>query len=142
MEELIKIYRTLSLRAPGLLAYGSVLYYLEIIYLMIALSFFYGKPVALIIGGLATLLLSLHIVRFYSRSPRSRTVQLALMEIHGAYSIPFLAGVLFQGFHGTPLDSLFIINRLALACMDLAGILLLTDEGMKHRFGRQAGVQP
>lgn len=126
--------RSFTRAMPMIWAYGNVLYYIEIIYFMIALGFLYGKVVALTAGLSAVVLLTIHIIRFYSREARSRIIQLAVMELHGAYAAVFIIGLCGRGGVWTPLDFLFIVNRGILAVLDIGGLYFLTDEQMKHEF--------
>ena len=115
-------------------AYGDVLYYLEIIYAMIALNFLAGKPVAVVMGILCGLLLSAHIIMIYQRHPVSRTIQLFIMDVHLAYAVPYFIGGILFGLGLRPLDYIFIAARACLAVFDALAIYLLTDEDLSGDF--------
>jgi hypothetical protein len=115
-------------------AYGDVLYFLEIIYAMIALNFLAGKPVAVVAGSLCGLLLSVHIILIYQRNPVSRTIQLFMMDIHLAYAVPYFIGGILFGLGLRPLDYIFIAARACLAVFEALAFYLLTDGELSGDF--------
>jgi hypothetical protein len=122
-EEMIK-------RAHIITAYASLGYFFEIIYIMIALLFLYGKPMALAAGFTLTALLSVQIIGLYRRRNINRKIQLFLMNVHAAYALPYLLGMVIGGFTGTVHDAVFLTARALLAAFELPALYLLTDENI------------
>lgn len=115
-------------------AYGDILYFMEIIYAMIALNFLVGKPIAVLMGTLCGLLLSAHIILIYQRKPMSRTIQLFMMDVHLSYAVPYFIGGILFGLGLRPLDYIFIAARACLAVFEALALYLLTDEELSRDF--------
>jgi hypothetical protein len=122
------------LRLDRLVPYFTVLYFAEIMYLMVALAFMFGKVLAVPVAGTLSVLLAVHVFMLYLKKPLNRVLQLALMDLHCAYSIPFLYSLSFHGSEFTTTDTVFMTLRLSMAAAELAFILALTDEGVKRSY--------
>lgn len=112
-------------------SYFSVLYFFEILYLLFPLNLLYGKAVSFSFGFLLSILLSVHIICLYSRFEVSRIIQLFLMELHVAYSIPFFIQFASMGYAGNIIETIIIAFRFNLCCIGILFIVLLT--GSKDR---------
>ena len=121
-------------RAGLVLAYAGILYFMEIIYFMIAIAFLYGRTPAIAAGFLLSGLLSLQVLGLAMKKEPSRKAQLFLMEIHAAYSIPFLIGALSGAVPAAGYDLVFIALRGVLAAIEIGGICLLTDARVRASF--------
>lgn len=109
-------------------SYFSTLYFFEIIYFMIPVSFIYGRNVSIIAGITFTLILSVHIIRLYFNRTHSRTFQICLMDIHLAYSVPYYLFLILMNNEYSTLDYVFISVRLIICLFEILLIYLLTDE--------------
>lgn len=107
-------------------SYFSVLYFFEILYLLFPLNLLYGKTASFSLGFLLALLLSIHIICLYFRFKVSRTIQLVLMELHIAYSIPFFIQYLSRGYAGNTIEATIIVFRFLICCFGILFLLLLT----------------
>jgi hypothetical protein len=121
-------------RAGLLLAYAGILYFMEIIYFMISIAFLYGRAPAIIAGFLLSGLLSLQVIGLAMKKEPSRKAQLFLMEVHAAYSIPFLIGAISGAVPVAGYDLIFITLRAVLSAVEIGGVYLLTDERVKASF--------
>ena len=109
-------------------AYFDVLYFFEIINLMFLLLILYGKFVSVFSGIILTILLSIQIIRIYFGNSLNRKIQIYLMDIHLAYSIPFFLSLIVSGFNSGWLDFIFILLRFVIFCAEIFLIHVLTDE--------------
>jgi hypothetical protein len=98
MEQLDTIRAGILKRIHLLAAYGAVLYFSEIIFLMFGLLFLYGKTVSIAAGAILSLALAYHIIQLYYRSRVHRAIQLWAIDVHAA----FAAGYLFYCVAGGP----------------------------------------
>ncbi len=130
------VIEKLKRRSNILAAYASLVYFFEIMYIMIALLFLYGKPLALITGLTLTALLSVQIIGIYQKKEINRKIQLFLMDVHCAYALPFLLNIAFFGFSGTAFDAFFVVIRALLAAFEVPAIYLLTDESVSAEYAR------
>jgi hypothetical protein len=126
--------RDIFLRLDRALPWFAVLYYLEIMYFMVTLLFMAGKTVAATVSGILALLLAVHIFMIYFKRPASRIMQLALMDLHCAYSVPFVLSLVMSGAEYSTLDTVFMALRLLMAAAELAFIFALTDEHVKQSY--------
>ncbi len=110
------------------ISYFNILYFLEIINIIMVLLITYGKPLSIGIGFVLSVLLSLHIIRFYFNRGCSRKIQLFLMDIHFAYSFPFFIYILIDSINITMLDGFFMTIRFIILCAETIFIYLLTGE--------------
>jgi hypothetical protein len=104
-------------RINQLAAYMATLYYLEIISLMFALLFLYGKAVSIIAGAVLTFLLTYHIIQLYLKNGRHRKIQLFIIDIHAPFAIGYLFYNIAQSME-VDLLALFImlVRAFLLAC--------------------------
>lgn len=121
-------------RVPAWAAYASVLYFFEVIYIMTALLFLYGKGIAILCGFTCAALLSAQILMLYQGVGISRKVQIVLMDIHCAYAASFLCGVAVFGGLSTSFDVFFTAVRALLVLLELPGLYLLTDPRVAELF--------
>ena len=75
-------------------SYFDVLFFFEIINLMFLLLMAYGKIISIAGGSILSVLLSLQIINLYFKKEINRKIQLYLMDIHLAYSVPFIINFL------------------------------------------------
>ncbi|TAL38659.1 MAG: hypothetical protein EPN93_04090 [Spirochaetes bacterium] len=122
------------LRLDRVIPYFTVLYFAEIMYLMVAFAFMFGKVLAVPIAGALSVLLAVHVFMLYLKKPLHRVVQLALMDMHCAYSIPFAYSLVFHGSEFTGMDTVFMTLRLSMAAAELAFIFALTDDNVKRSY--------
>ncbi len=121
-------------RAGTVISYAGILYFMEIIYFMIAIAFLYGRATAVAAGFLLSGLLSVQLIGLSMKKEPSRKVQLFLMEVHAAYSIPFLIGAFTGAVPVTGYDQVFIALRWVLVLIEIGGIYLLTDDRVRASF--------
>lgn len=114
-------------------AYFDVLYFLEILYIMIVLNILFGSVISFITGFCLGILLATQIVMIYFKKRIARVIQLVLMEFHIAYSFPLLVGLML-GYRTYTLDCVFILFRTALNSIELLLIFLLTAESARREF--------
>ncbi len=120
--------------AGTIYAYAGVLYFMEIIYLMVAIAFLYGRLPAVVVGFLLSGLLCVQLVGLAMKKEPFRKAQLFLMEVHAAYSIPFLIGALSGSQPAEGYDLVFTALRGFLVGAEVYGIFLLTDERARASF--------
>lgn len=116
------------------LPYLNVFFFFEIIYLMITLNILYGNRFAVIVGMALSIALAAHITMLYFRHWLSRYVQLVLMELHAAYSLPLFVNLLTGAFDYHALDLSFIVMRSVASVIEIACIVVLTDETVRAEF--------
>lgn len=129
MKYLKKNSKIKKIKTNMFVSYFNLLYFFEIIYIMFTLLI-YSKLVSVIIGIMLTILLSIHIVRIYFLKGISRKVQLYIMDIHVAYSIPYFVNAVINQSIVTLFDYGFILMRLIITCMECIFIYLLTAENI------------
>lgn len=120
--------------AGTIYAYTGALYFMEIIYLMVAIAFLYGRLPAVVVGFLLSGLLCVQLIGLAMKKEPFRKVQLLLMEVHAAYSIPFLIGALSGSLPAAGYDLVFTALRCVLVAAEVYGIFLLTDERVRASF--------
>ncbi len=108
-------------------SYFNILYFIEIINLMFVLLVTFGTYLSIGIGIILTLTLSFHIIRFYFNKKYSRLIQLCIMDLHLAYSIPFFINIFMLNLDSKPLDYSFIIIRIIICIIESILIYRLTD---------------
>lgn len=118
----------------SIVAYADTAYFIEIIYIMIALDFLSGKTVSVLAGIIFSVLLSFQIIKIYFRREASRKIQLFIMDLHLAYSVPYFMNIVIYGFRGRQYDYIFIIVRIFLVLFEGMAIYLLTDDGVIEGF--------
>lgn len=126
---LSSLLKSIKKRAFKIVSYFNLLYFIEIINLMFLLLIMFGKVISIIAGLILALLLSLHIILLYFKKERNRKIQLYLMDVHLAYSIPFLIIFLLYSNDSRLIDYLFFLLRLVLCCFEVLFIYVLSDYG-------------
>ncbi|MFH0977618.1 MAG: hypothetical protein V1874_17705 [Spirochaetota bacterium] len=108
-------------------SYFNVLYFFEIINLMFLLLMIYGKVISVLSGIILSVLLSFHIINLYYKKEINRKMQLFMMDVHLAYSLPFLL-ITALNFYGSSVpDYLFVLVRSVIVCFDILFIYILSD---------------
>lgn len=120
--------------AGTIYAYTGALFFMEIIYLMVAIAFLYGRLPAVVVGFLLSGLLCVQLVGLAMKKEPFRKAQLFLMEVHAAYSIPFLVNTLSGSQPVAGYDLVFTALRCFLVAAEVYGIFLLTDERVRASF--------
>jgi hypothetical protein len=118
----------LTKRLPEIASYISLLYYIEIIYMMLVIVSIFGKTVSLATGVTASLLLAYQIISLNMRKDFSIKVQLVIMELHFALSAVFIINLFMRDFTIYRHDILITAARLFLATVELPLIYLFTGE--------------
>ena len=112
-------------------SYFDVLFFFEIINLMFLLLMAYGKTISIAGGSILSVLLSLQIINLYFKKEINRKIQLYLMDIHLAYSLPFILNffitLLFYKSEPIMLDYFFVFLRFVISCFDIVFIIALSD---------------
>jgi len=125
--------RAIVERVNVFVAYFDVLYFMEILYIMIVLNILFGSMVSFITGFCLGVFLATQIVMIYFKKRIARIIQLVFMELHIAYSFPLLIGLIL-GYRTYPLDYLVILFRTALNGIELLLVFLLTEERARREF--------
>jgi hypothetical protein len=123
-----KLMILLTRRLPEIASYISLLYYIEIIYMMLVMVIIFGKTASLAAGFTASLLLAFQIISLNMRKDFSMKVQLVIMELHFAMSVVFIINLSLRDFSIYPQDLLITAVRLFLAAVELPLIYLFTGE--------------
>ena len=121
-------------RIHRIAAYQMTLYYFEILYLMLALLFMYGKAVSLIKGAALSLLLAVHIVQVYFRKNRNRLIQLFIIDLHAAYALGYLFSIAVRGMDADPGAVLILATRTATLVLELPLAFFLSGPDTRERF--------
>jgi hypothetical protein len=108
-------------------SYFDILYFFEIINLMFLLLMIYGKVISVLSGIILSVLLSFHIINLYYKKEINRKIQLFIMDIHLAYSLPFLFIAALNNYESSIPDYLFIFIRSVIVCFDILFIYILSD---------------
>ncbi|MCU0821291.1 MAG: hypothetical protein MUC95_02315 [Spirochaetes bacterium] len=117
-----------------IISYFNILYFFEIINIILLLLVTYGKTFSITVGFVLTVLLSIHIIRFYFNKGSSRKIQLYMMDLHIAYSLPFLIFIMITGINSSLPDYLFISIRLIITSAEAVFIYVLTDENFAGNY--------
>ncbi len=123
-----KLILSLKGRLPEFVSYISLLYYIEIIYMMLVVVIIFGKAASLAAGFIASLLLAFQIISLSMRKEFSIKVQLVIMELHFALSAVFITNLFMRDFTLYGQDILITVVRLFLAALELPLIYLFTGE--------------
>lgn len=110
------------------ISYFNILYFFEIISLMFSLLMFFGSSTAMIIGFTLGALLAVQIIGLLLKGGIFRNVQLYLMDIHFSYSLAYFINLYFIGASFNTISLMFIIIKIAIVCLELPFILLLTED--------------
>ncbi|MBN2077348.1 MAG: hypothetical protein JW838_00185 [Spirochaetes bacterium] len=128
---------TMGCSGPGwtrLIPYALTLYYLEIISLMFALLFLYGRAAAIISGAALSLLWAYHIVRFHYGDERHRKIQLVVIDLHAAFTAGYLFYTVMQGPGADAAAPLVLGARGLILFVEIPLFFILTDDGFAARF--------
>ncbi len=132
--DLFKLQRHIKRRINVYSSYFDIFYFFEILYLMIALLFVYGKLVSIAITLFLSLLLSAQIIMIYLRLRTSRIIQLFLMDFHiaitGAGVIKFFS-IESQEIYTS---SWIILIRIVIILFECLLIYFLTDDEVIAQF--------
>lgn len=120
--------------APGILPYFTLLYYIEIIYLIFVMLILYGKVFSVIAGTLLSLLLAWHIISLNYLKNRNRIFQLFIMDIHAAYSFSFLVNILLIDVPMNPQEMPLIAARVIMILGEIPMIFSMTAAGVASRY--------
>ena len=115
-------------------AYFSILYFFEIMYLMVLLFFVTGSGPALVAGAVLAPLLSYHIIMLYYGNALHRKIQLYLMDLHLALSVASIARALFWNTDATAIFVSFLFIRMILILGEPVLIYFLTDRTVIDQF--------
>lgn len=116
------------------LSYFCLLYFMEIIYLMVLLFLVGGRFPSLAAGAVLSLLLSYHIVMLYYRNSLHRKIQLYLMDLHLAVSAAAFMRLIFWDSRTTTLLLSFLFIRLIITILEPVFIYCLTDRTVIDSF--------
>ena len=116
------------------LSYFCLLYFMEIIYIMVLLLLVGGRLPSLAAGGALSLLLSYHIIMLYYRNSRHRKIQLYLMDLHLAISAAAFMRLLFWDSRTTTVMLSFMFIRLIITVLEPVFIYFLTDRTVIDQF--------
>lgn len=132
----IRLYQKRELREFFLkfLPYGVTLLYLEIAALMVTMSLFTGKIIAVIIGMILTVAYTWQVLGLHHKHERNRKIQLFLMDVHVAVAVVSLIGYSFLASPLNMLDYIIFSFRPLLLTYDLPAIYYLTRDDVKAEF--------
>lgn len=125
---------------PGLarlVPYALTLYYFEIIFLMFGLLFLYGRAAAIAAGAVLSILWAWHIIRFYYGHERHRKIQLAVIDVHAAFTAGYLFYAAAGGLGPDATAPLVLGARSLILLIEVPLFFLLTGEGFAGRFRRR-----
>lgn len=115
-------------------AYQMTLYYFEILYLMLALLFLYGRALSITLGALLSLLLAVHIVQVYYKKNRHRLIQLFVIDLHAAFTIGYLFSMAVRGPDADPAGILILTTRSVTLALELPLAFFLTGRETRELF--------
>ncbi len=108
-------------------SYLDILFFFEIINIMFFFVLVFGKYISIAAGIILSLLLSIHIIGLYFRKEISRNIQLLLMDLHLAYSIPFIIYFAVYFRESTLVDNIFVSIRCFISFFEIFFIFILSD---------------
>jgi hypothetical protein len=123
-----------SLLISDISPYFFCLYYLEVIYLTMLTALIAGRAAAVITGLTLAALLTVHLIQLHSRRDIHRKIQLALMDIHSAFSFAFVVNTIFSGAQTGTLDILIVSVRVLLMTGGIASITALSSTRVKENY--------
>lgn len=121
-------YRKITDYAVSSVPYVFCLYFLEIIFFMPAVIYYYGKAAGFTTVVILSALLSVHLIFLYLRKNSSRIIHLFIMDIHAAFSIGYIVNYISVGQAAGAIDSMAFIVRILLLGAEIFMILCLTSE--------------
>jgi hypothetical protein len=116
------------------ISYFCLLYFLEIIYIMVLLFLVGGRFPSLAAGAALSLLLSYHIVMLYYKNSTHRKIQLYLMDLHLAISAAAFMRLILWDSRSTTLLLSFMFIRLIIMILEPFFIYFLTDRTVIEQF--------
>ncbi len=134
MDYLHRVSGPVRGRIHRVAAYQMTLYFFEILYLMIALLFMYGKAVSIAVGAALSLLLAVHIVQMYFKKNRNRLIQLFIIDLHAAFAIGYLFGTAARGADADPAAALILATRTLTLAMELPLAFFLSGSATRELF--------
>ena len=115
-------------------AFGATTFYIEIMYVMFAFMFIYGKWTAVIIGLILSVLLTFHIIYLYMNKNFSRMTHLFLIDIHAALSFAYIINTIAYPFEGKALEITIFASRLISCVLEIPLIWFLTRKDVIDSF--------
>ena len=128
MELLRSINRIIESRAHQYSAYITTLYFVEILYLMFGLLFFYGMAVSIITGIVLALFLAYHIIQLFFQKSLHRKLALYIIDIHAAFVIGYLITSIAAGSNYSGVPELVLGIRALTLVLELPLIIVLTRD--------------
>jgi hypothetical protein len=119
------IFHIINKKAFICVSYLNVLFFFEIINLMFFLTLVFGKYISIAAGIALTILLSVQIIGLYFKNKICMVVQLFLMDIHLAYSIPFLVFFVIYFQEIKSIDIIFVSIRSVIAIFEILFIAVI-----------------
>ena len=127
-------YRKIADYGVSAVPYVFCLYFLEIIFFMPAVIYYYGKTIGFTTVVILSALLSLHLIYLYLRKNSSRIIHLFIMDIHAAFSIGYIVNYLSVGQAAGAIDAAAFSVRILLLGAELFMILCLTSENARRLY--------
>jgi hypothetical protein len=113
-------------RSNRVAAYQATLYYMEIIALMFALLFLYGKLASIIAGIVLSAALTYHVIQLYFGKKQHRMVQLYIIDLHAAFAAGYLVYHALAGMDAGAGAALVPAMRALILASELPLLFLLT----------------
>jgi len=128
------IIETVQKKIVTVVSYFNIVYYFEIINLMILLFFLFGKITAVLSGLTLSLLLSWHIIMLFFRKQNNRKIQLFLMDVHVAISAGIIIRTISSPLPVSAVQTSLLTMRILVVLCELLLIFILTDEEVIESF--------
>ncbi len=125
-------------RLLNILPYFNLIYFIEIIYIMIFIFFIYGKIISVFWGAIFFILLSYLIYSIYFRMEKGRKIQIFWLDIHIAGTIPFILYKFIGNYELSLISIVFTILRSLMFGVEIIYLYILTDEKVKSSLYNQA----
>jgi hypothetical protein len=106
-------------------------------YLMFGLLFLYGRTAAIAAGAVLSLLWTWHIIRFYYGHERHRKIQLAVIDLHAAFTAGYLFYTATRGPGADAAAPLVLGTRILILLVEIPLFFILTGEWFAGRFRRR-----
>ncbi len=123
-----KIILSVRGKLPEIISYISLLYFLEIISLMLIIVIIFGKTASLAAGFSLSLLLAIQIISLNRGNEFNIKIQIAIMDLHFAFSAVFITNLLTGKIALYPQDIPITAVRIFLITVELPLLYLLTGE--------------
>jgi hypothetical protein len=121
------VYNYIKQHAFVFVSYLDILFFSEIINLMFFLTLIFGKYISIMTGIVLSLLLCLQIIGLFFKKNISRIAQLIVMDLHLAYSIPFLVFFAVYFRESRTVDVIFVCIRTMISCFEILFIFILSN---------------